>query len=260
MQAARARGGDLVLWVMLGLCRVVAWPVALAQERRLRHGGTSLLHWLAGRPCGVHRAVRRIAFTRLARGALKLLLLTGGEAAVLRRVRCRGLERLPQGGCVLVLAHSPWGRVLARWAQARSFAFIFAHRRWAPWAGSLHLCPTPAGLRQAVAHLAQGRRVVVVADEFVARGGCEVELCGRRARVSMRAARLAASAGVPLVPVRLSYRRDDLRVVVGSPLDPGRGWAAHARITRALVRQLSRWTARRPEEWNDLFEFFGRAS
>lgn len=259
LMAARDQVGDLTFRALFGTCGLLARPVGLVLEWWLRHHQPALLQWLAQRPAGLRLTLRRIAFTRLARSALKVLLLSGAEAAVLRRVRCRGLQRLPHGGCVLALVHSPWGRPLARWALAERFAFVFAHRRWARWAGVRHLSPTPAGLRQAMAHLGRGERVVVVVDEFVARGGCEVELCGRVACVSLRAARIAAAAAVPLVPVRVCYGRWEIQLKIGVPVFPGHGWAGYACTTRRLMREMARWTARRPEEWNDLFEFFEKA-
>src|SRR5206468_6028802 len=120
--------------------------------------------------------------------------LTGMEGVVLRRVRCHGLDGLPRGGCVLALDHSPWGRVLARWAAAEQFALVFAHRRWARWAGPAHRAAVPSGIRRTTAELVRGRRVAVIIDDFVARGGCEVDFLDHRARVAMRATWIAAQA------------------------------------------------------------------
>lgn len=244
---------NLALAAALGACHGLAWPIAAAQRLRLRHREVAALAWLGERPGGAGSALRHIAFTRLARQVLKLFLLVGKEAPVLRRVHCRGQERLPKGGCVLAIAHTPWGRVLARWSLACDFAFIVAHRGWARWAGRLHLLPTPAGLRRAVEELGRGRRVVVVVDDFLALGGCAVELLGRPARLSMCAARLATLASVPVVPVTLRYRHGMIWVKLGTPLPPCRGRCAQQQMTRALCAGMERWVSRFPEEWNDLF-------
>lgn len=253
---AKPSPADIAIAAALASCRLLAVPLAVVHRLRLRHR-VAVLRWLGTCPGGARGALRRIAFTRLARQVFKVLLLTGwGQAAVWRRVRSHAVARLPDGGCVLAVAHSPWGRVMARWTRARDFAGIFAHRRWARWAGPVHLPATAAGVRRAVAELARGRRVVVVVDDFVARGGCEVEFLGRHVRVSMRAVRLAASAGVPVVPVTLGYDRGIIHMEFGVPLTPGRGRAAQAETTRALLQRLARRTCRRPAEWNDLFHFF----
>jgi lipid A biosynthesis acyltransferase len=246
---------DLALAAALGVCNWLAWPIAAALQLRLRYRQAAVLQWLGGRPGGAGCAIRHIAFTRLARQVLKLFLLVGKEATVLRRVHCLGRGRLPRGGCVLAIAHTPWGRVLARWTLFRDFAFILAHRRWARWAGALHLLPTPAGLRRAVEELQRGRRVVVVIDDFVAFGGCAVQLLGRPARVSMRAARLAALANVPVVSVTLRCRHGLICVEIGRPFPPSRGRCVQQQITRALCAGTERWVSRFPEEWNDLLEY-----
>lgn len=251
---------DLALAAALGACHGLAWPIAAVQRLELHYRKAVTLPWLGRRRGGVGCAIRHIAFTRLARQVLKVFLLVGEEATVLRRVHCRGRERLPVGGCVLAVAHTPWGRVLARWALAHDFAFILAHRRWARWAGPLHLLPTPAGLRRAVEQLGRGRRVVVVVDDFVALGGCAVELLGRPARVSMRAVRLAALASVPVVPVTLRYRRGLISVEIGTPLPPSHGRCAQQQMTRDLCVGMERWLSRYPEEWNDLFKYLAGES
>ncbi len=247
---------DLALAAALGACHGLAWPIAAAQRLWLSYREAAVLQWLGVRPGGAGCAIRRIAFTRLARQVLKLFLLVGEEASVLRRVDCRGLERLPPGGCVLAIAHTAWGRVLARWTLSRDFAFILAHRRWARWAGAVHLLPTSAGLRRAVEELRRGRRLVVVVDEFVALGGCAVEFLGRPVRVSMRAARLAALASVPVVPVTLCFRRGLICMEFGALFPPSRGRCAQQQMTRALCAEMERWVSRFPEEWNDLFKYF----
>jgi lipid A biosynthesis acyltransferase len=247
---------DLVLAAALGACRGLAWPIAAAKQLALRYREAVALQWLSRRPEGAGCAFRHVAFTRLARQVMKLFLLAGEEASVFRRVHCEGLERLPFGGCVLAIAHTPWGRVLARWSLSCDFAFILAHRRWAHWAGALHLLPTPSGQRRAVQELRRGRRVVVVIDDFVPSGGCAVEFLGRPARVTMRAARLAALAGVPVVPVTLRYRHGLICLEFGTPLSSNCGRRAHEQMTRALCAGVDHWVNRFPEEWNDLFEYF----
>jgi lipid A biosynthesis acyltransferase len=245
---------NLALSAALGACHWFSWPIAA-----LRHGlprEAAAFQWLDRRPGGAACAIRHIAFTRLARQVLKQFLVVGEEATVLRRVHCLGRERLPRGGCILAIAHTPWGRVLARWSLSCDFAFILAHRRWAHWTGALHLLPTPAGLRRAVQELRRGRRVVVVIDDFVPSGGCAVEFLGRPARVTMRAARLAALAGVPVVPVTLRYRHGLICLEFGTPLSSNCGRCAREQMTRALCAGMERRVTRFPEEWNDLFEYF----
>src|SRR5205809_7801622 len=114
------------------------------------------------------------------------------EGVVLRRVRCHGLDGLPRGGCVLALDHSPWGRVLARWAAAEQFALVFAHRRWARWAGPAYRAAVPSGIRRTTAAPVRGRRVAAVIDGLVRRGWGEGGFLSERGRASIRSARVVA--------------------------------------------------------------------
>jgi len=246
---------DVLLSVVLVGCQVLSIPLAMLR-RALLWRRQPLLVWLSARPGGVGPSLRRIAFAQLARFVFKICLLTGMEGVVLRRVRCYGTDGLPSGGCVLALDHSPWGRVLARWAAAEQFALVFAHRRWARWAGPAHLAAAPSGIRRTTAELVRGRRVAVIIDDFVARGGCEVDFLDHRTRVAMRATWLAAQARVPVVPVTICYRSGVICVHFRPALSPGQTRGARAQTTRELIDALAGRIERRPAEWQDLFAFF----
>jgi len=131
---------DVALAVALCACRLLAPPLGFVWLQRLHYRGAAVLAMLRRCPGGAGHALRSIALARLSRTALKLALFVGGQAAVLRLVRCHGVERLPAGGCVLALSHSPWARVMAYWTRTRDFALIFAHPRWAYWGGR---CTSP---------------------------------------------------------------------------------------------------------------------
>jgi len=221
------------------------------------HRRRSLWRWFATRPGGAFETLHRIAVTQIARQVFKAGILLGAEAAVLRRVRCRGIDRLPAGGCVIAVSHTPWGRVLARWSLACGFALVLGHPRWAWWAGSSHLSASVAGIRRAVIALRRGRRVAVVVDDFVQRGGCAAEFLGRSTRVSKRGVCLAVLAGVPIVAATVRYARGRIVVHLDAPRRTGAARQERDALSRMLLRDVEREVTRRPEAWQDLFEFFG---
>src|SRR5437867_2762146 len=114
----------------------------------------------------------------------------------------------------------------------------------------------PSGIRRTTAELVRGRRVAVIIDDFVARGGCEVDFLDHRTRVAMRATWLAAQARVPVVPVTIYYRSGVICVHFRPALSPGQTRGARAQTTRVLIDALAGRIERRPAEWQDLFAFF----
>src|SRR5579859_239667 len=249
---------DLLLGMALAACQWLAVPVALIEWVMLQRW-PALRRWLSQCPHGTLRALRQVVFARLARQVFKIAMLVGFEAAVLRRVRCRGTHRLPRQGCVIALVHSHWGRVLARWVNSQRFARVFAHERWSRWTGDAHIAASVGGLHRAVNLLAQGQRVAVVADELPPQTGCNVVFLGVHKRATIRATWLAARAGVPVVPVTVGYAAGAIRVRIGPPMEPGRRRSECVETTRALLRTFERRIRRRPDEWQDLFVFFRTA-
>ena len=247
---------DLILDAGLLSCRLLAVPIATIDWITL-HRRRTLWRWLEARPVVARRTLYRISVARMARGVFKAAIHLGAEGAVLRRVRCRGIDRLPAGGCVFAVPHTMWGRVLARWSLSRNVALVVGHPRWAWWAGAAHLPPSLAGMRRAVVELRRGRRVAVVVDDFVRRGGCAAEFLGRSIRVAKRPVCLAAQAGVPIVPVTVRYARGTILVRFDAPRVPCATRAGRESLSRELLRYVERDVSRRPEEWQDLFEFFG---
>jgi len=96
----------------------------------------------------------------------------------------------------------------------------------------------------------------VIIDDFVARGGCEVDFLDHRTRVAMRATWIAAQARVPVVPVTIYYRSGVICVHFRPALSPGQTRGARAQTTRVLIDALAGRIERRPAEWQDLFAFF----
>ena len=247
---------DRLLDAGLASSRALAVPVGTIAWFTL-HRRPSLWRWLDARPVGALPTLYRIAFAQVARQVLKVGILLGAESAVLRRVRCKRIDRLPAGGCVIAVSHTPWGRILARWSLAQGLALVLGHPRWAWWAGSSHITTSLAGMRRAVAELKRGRRVAVVVDDFVHQGGCATEFLGRSTRVSKRVVCLAALAAVPIVPVTVRYAYGTILVRSDAPILPGSAREEREATSCDLLWNLERDVSRRPEEWQDLFEFFG---
>src|SRR5690242_13605473 len=107
----------LTLW--LDACRLAAWPLGVWTyfTTRLRH--PAAVAWLSQGHRGAVAALRRVAFVRLARRSLLTLLQTNAEQMVCDRVQVAGDRHLPRGGCVVAIVHSPWNRILGRWACAQ---------------------------------------------------------------------------------------------------------------------------------------------
>ncbi|MFN8222053.1 MAG: lysophospholipid acyltransferase family protein [Gaiellales bacterium] len=126
---------------------------------------------------------------------------------LLWRVEVSGLERLPDGGCVVVANHeSVLDPLLLGVALPRRVRFVAKAELWrsrwlGPWLRSLGAIPVVRGtgdreaLRAATEALQAGELVGIFPEGTVLRGGHGVWKRG--------AARLAVACGAPIVPVAI---------------------------------------------------------
>jgi 1-acyl-sn-glycerol-3-phosphate acyltransferase len=182
--------------------------------------------------------------------------LTYVPARLLFRMRWRGMEHVPAGGCVLAPTHisnlDPWavGLPLFPRRHLRFMAKAELYRPVLGWilrqggafrvrrgAGDLEAIETAVGLCR------EGHAVVVFPEGTRRRKGIVKR---RAARPHTGAARIALTAGVPLVPVGISgtdrlARLGPVRVVFGSPipLDDLRDGDPHTAAEIATDRLMS---------------------
>jgi 1-acyl-sn-glycerol-3-phosphate acyltransferase len=150
------------------------------------------------------------------------------------RLEVRGIENLPEGGCVLACNHvssfDPWPLGMPLWPEhglrfmAKSELYWFPMSKVVDGAGAF---PVKRGQRDTVAmetaiELAREGNMVAMFPEGTRRTKGLMKT--REARPRTGAARIALEAGVPLVPAAVSgtdrlLRLGKLRVAYGAPVD-----------------------------------------
>lgn len=254
-----ARGGmdDALVGAMLVAADRLAQPVAMVDELLRPRRSARAREQLSGLHGGTtdgSTELRAIWFARIAREGFRVMLLLGFAEAVLRRVRVVGRARV-SGSCVYAIYHTPWGRVLALWLARRSDSVVFSAQRWLDRAGKAHVPCTWRGLRELVRRIEAGSSAAVTADHFSSRPGYSVSasLLGREVEVSTGVARIAAAAGVPLVPVMTRYRHGRVEVVLSPAIVVGEVGVAGAtcRVAAAFDAELRR----DPSSWEQAHRF-----
>jgi 1-acyl-sn-glycerol-3-phosphate acyltransferase len=150
------------------------------------------------------------------------------------RLEARGIENLPEGGCVVACNHvssfDPWPLGMPLWPEhglrfmAKSELYWFPMSKVVDGAGAF---PVKRGQRDTVAmetaiELAREGNMVAMFPEGTRRTKGLMKT--REARPRTGAARIALEAGVPLVPAAVSgtdrlLRLGKLRVAYGAPVD-----------------------------------------
>lgn len=240
---------DAVVVAAIGIS-VAAAPVlsvadAVARPRRTRR----VAGVLRGAGMDPVRELRRIWFARTARETLRILADAGLGKAMTGRIAVLGNVDALDRPAVLAVYHTPWARLLALWMCTDRRVVLLADTLWGRRAPGVHVTSGSRGMRQLLRELRAGRCVAVTVDHFGEGGrithparvlGCQADAC-------VGAARLAARAGVPIVPVALRWRRGRLEIFLGhlltvTPESVGAGMGAVLSEFNAALRcDLSSW-------------------
>ena len=163
--------------------------------------------------------LRNIWYTRFVKR-----LVSGLVRSPLRRSTLKLVDfniPLPaDSGCIIVICHSPWRRLLVQWCIENKFALIVSG-----------LIPTKSNrliyrrakgykeLRELVNHLRRHGRVIVSADVFNHLTNCPVQFMGKPANASLLPVRLAKLAAVPIITAIPQLRNGTINFIPGPAFD-----------------------------------------
>lgn len=256
--AAHSGVGDALVGGVFAAATSLASPLAaldgVLRPQRSARVRARLVHAHEGKSDG-SAELRAIWFTRIAREGLRILLALGFVDAVLRRVEVTGNASALRGNYVYAIYHTPWGRVLALWMARQSDGIVFSARRWLKRAGKAHVPCTWRGLRDLVQRIRCGGSAAVTADHFGSAGNHTTAawLLGREVQVSTGIARIAVTAGVPIVPVMTRYCAGKLQIAVGAEIAVDK--AGVADVTRRMTAAFDVELRRDPSGWEQAHRF-----
>jgi hypothetical protein len=142
-----------------------------------------------------------IWYARVVRRMLSVFLRTPLRKSTLGLINFR-IPVPADSGCVIVICHSPWKRILAQWCLENKFALIIGGGKWSHRKKLIQR--KGAGiteLRNIIRHLQQKGRVILAADFFNSLSNCPVKFLGNKYNASIVHTRLAILAKVPLIVV-----------------------------------------------------------
>jgi len=249
---------DVAISCALAGCRALA-PLAAAVYVAFdaaRYGGRVRAR-LGQCEGGSWRALNAIWHTRFARETINGALRLGMREAVFRRVAVEDNAEAPIG-CVLAICHTPWARVLASWNATQGVVLIKAASRWESRAGGRRIGAGVIGLRRITRELRRGSRVAVVVDCFSDGNGIAMHFLGEPIHVAPGAVRIAAAAGVPLIPTNVRYARGAIRISFGTSVDPRTLGVAEA--TRRVVTAFESAVRTDPAVWDGIIRHARRSA
>lgn len=256
---AAEKFSDAVVASILAIADTLACPLAVI-DAVLRPGVNSRVFSMLraakdGRTSGWPE-LKAIWLNRAAREGLRILSTVGFHHAVLRRVTLVGDPSVLSRSCIFAIVHSPWDRVLAHWIHGSRRAVVFATGRWEARAHGAHLPCNWRGIRKLVHHLRTGGVAAVTVDHFVAepsKFSTRASMLGRGVNASTGAARIAAAAGVPIIPVSTRFARGKVQIILGSAMMVSEETVASA--TRELIKVFDSEVSHDPSLWAGSHKF-----
>jgi hypothetical protein len=207
------------------------------------------------------RALRQLWTARAVREAFRLLCAAGFESAVFQRIVLRGNADVLRTPAVLAIYHTPWGRLLGRWIARQGGVILLAAPHWSTRAPGAHAPRSREGMRSLLLELRAGRAAAVTVDHFFEGGRVvrETSVLGVPVTACTGAARLAAAAGVPIVPVSFRWTGRTLEVHLGHRFSVTRD--AVRVVTAALIAEFDRAVRVDLSAWGNAHRFLsGRHS
>lgn len=145
--------------------------------------------------------IREIWFSRMLRRTLSFLVRSPLKKGTLSLINNK-LSLPTKTGCVIAIPHTPWSRLLAEWCKVNEFALVLVGGPWIKRTGSFNVPGGSfSGLKRTISHLRSGGRVIVIGDNIGSWRCCQIRFLGKDCFASFLPARIAESAGVPLLAV-----------------------------------------------------------
>ena len=155
--------------------------------------------YLANTPGSAYKILRHIWCARIFRRMLSVLVRSPLRRDTLRLIHFT--VPLPtSSGCVIVICHTPWKRLLVQWCLENDFGLVVASGNW-PHQRKLiqRRAKGFREMREIVNHLQQNGRIIIAADIFDNLNNCPVKFLGNSFNASVLPARLARLTNVPLI-------------------------------------------------------------
>jgi hypothetical protein len=140
-----------------------------------------------------------IWYTRIVRRMISVLVRSPLRSSTLRIVNFN-IPLPSNSGCIIVICHTPWKRLLVQWCLEKKFAFIISSIKLTRNEKLVRSNGTGfKELRNIVKYMRLNGRVVLAADIFNNLKNCPVKFLGNYHNASLLPVRLARIAEVPLI-------------------------------------------------------------
>lgn len=237
------------LSVCLSLCRALAAITSTLHYTLLRTGIIKAPGWFTIVSPGRFKNCQSIWCARITRRFISVSVRSIFRKDVIRLVD-PDIQFPQDSGCVVVVCHTPWKRLLIQSCMDKLDTLIIANGHWIP--KRKHLQNRGAGfteLKKAVDHLNHKGRIFITADVFNESKDCPVNFLGKDRNLSLLPVRLSRAANVPLLMVIPVFCGNAVRFIKGPYLKPQDNAGDSFSVMRNLIYYLESEIKKDPSIW-----------
>lgn len=196
------------------------------------------------------KTLHSVWYARLVRRTISFLVRTPARNSIVKLINLN-VPISREDGCIIVICHTPWKRLLVQWCLKENFGLVIGGGRWNDERASIQKQGTGiAELRKLISHLQLKGRIIATADVFNDLNNCPVEFLGNHYNSSLFAERLATLAKVPIFMIipKLSNKSIDF---ISGPIFSTHGLKPkNAVITRQIISFFEMEIEQSPAIWS----------
>ena len=210
------------LRICISICSLLAHLTAAIHVGLISAGLLKTPLYLKVAAGGKYVSLHNIWNTRIVRRMVSALVRSPLRNSTLRLVNFN--IRLPaNSGCIILICHTPWKRLLVQYCIENDLALIIAYGQWTNKRGG-KLQREGKGfneLRGIVKHLEKNGRIIMTVDNFNDLNNCPVKFLGSDANAELLPTRLARITQVPLIAAIPIFRDGTVDFIHGQKSDYG---------------------------------------
>lgn len=185
-----------------------------------------------------YKILRLIWRARIFRSMLSILVRSPFRRRMLRLINFT-IPLPVNSGCVIVICHTPWERLLKQWCLENNFGLAITSGKLT--SEKKQIMRNGKGykeLKDLATYLKQNGRIIITADTFNNLTDCPVQFLGEISNASLFPARLAGMANVPLIVAIPFLYKGNIHFISGPSFDFRRTKPNFSAVTKNILHFL----------------------
>jgi len=239
-----------LLWLLFS-CKILSYFCASLNYLVLKIGFLNTPAYITKLQNKKSKTLQYIWYAKLARRTISFLVRTPLRKHIIKLVNFN-ISMPTDQGCIIVMCHTPWKRLLVHWCVEKRFALIVGGGKWDGRRRAFQRQGRGiTELRSLVKHLQLGGRIITSADVFNNLSNCSVKFLGKDYNASLFAERLAMLTKVPIITVIPKLSNNVIEFITGPQFQAINLKLKSITITPQIISFFEKEIETNPATWSN---------